>query len=83
MTSKAKENIYGRIIKSTKEAGIIIKCLVKANIGGQMADTMRVNIKMIKSTAMVNSSGQTAESTKEPGRTENNTAKDFSLIKMV
>ena len=55
-----------------KENGLIIKCMVEAHSNGQMAEFMRVSIKMTENMVSVFSNGLKENSMKESGLMVNN-----------
>ena len=71
------EFVAGLMEECTKENGRITTWKASASTNGTTADSMKVSTKMIKSTVMVFTSGQTEESTKATGTEVNSMASEL------
>ena len=79
-TLKEKVSTSGLMAEFTTASGKRINFMVKEFILGRMAEDMKENIKMIKSTAWDPTTGPMAKLTKASGLTESNMEKQDSLI---
>ena len=74
-TSMELESTTGVTVEYIKVTGLIIKCMERENLLGQMARNTSVNIRMIKKKDLEFSFGLMEENTKAAGKMVNNMAK--------
>lgn len=79
ITCKDKAPMSGLMEEFIKEIGKKIKCMVKDITPGLMVECMMVIMLKIKNKDMELMCGQMVRNSKETGRMDNNTAKEFLL----
>lgn len=79
--SKERGSTYGAIIRHTKAAGLIAKCMVRACSHGRMAALTKVRMRTTKNTDMAFTNGKMEESTRDIGARVNSTVWGSTLTK--
>lgn len=82
-TSRERGSIGGRMVESTKEAGLIIRCTVSAHLTGQMEGGTRARITMTRRRAWGRSFGPTRESMRAAGSMESSMASATSYLVLI
>jgi len=73
-------SISGLMVKSIRESGVLIKCMVKGSLFGMMARCMKESMSIIRGMVLANSSGLVVNSILDIGRMVNSMVVEYILI---